>query len=254
MRTKRTAALAIVITIMGMITGCQGAPQLAGVKAKPDNEVNLGWGRSIRLGAETKGVLKNLKTSNGTSIEELSIEQSPAQTMAGGWVPAMDAYGRQQVNFVPILKQYGDNAIGIGNMVFTGLNQLAQTAMPVVGQAVAGHYSVAEIKAQRGDIKSELINAIGGGALGVSQARSLMQDLPIDIEADVLSHPIVVARIAQLESELKAAKSAGGATPPGAPESKGDATVPKPEARAPTNPALKQKPARYAAANQPRGM
>jgi len=253
MKNYRSAAFAIVLTFTILIvvsTGCQGAPSYAGEKAKPDNEINLGWGRSIRMGAETEGELIGLKTANGTQIDRLKMKASPAATMAGGWVPAMDAYGRQQVNFVPILKQYSDNAIGIGNMVFTGLNQLAQTAMPVVGEAVAGHYSVAEIIARQGDIKTQLVNAIGGGVLSIPDARSIMQDIPIfDIEGDVLGHPIVVARIAQLEAQLKAAKEAGGAQPSGAPEPEGGATAPGPQSRIWKPPT--KLPMRYAAANEP---
>ena len=200
----------VMLSLMGLLcvsSGCQGAPQYAGLKSKSDNELNLGWGRSLRLGAETDATLEGMTLASGSKIDKLVLKQSPGSTMSSGWVPAMDAYGRQQVNFVPILKQYGDNAIGITNAVFNGISQVAQIAMPVVGQAVAGHYSVAEAKVKAGDMRSELINAIGGGLIGPVDAKKLADSLPVDV-SDVFNNPIVKARMDELEAELKRLREA----------------------------------------------
>lgn len=191
---------AIVVTLCG----CQGAPQYAGQRSRADNELNLGWGRSLRFGSEVDATMKGFKTQNGTKIDEIVFKQSPAATMANGWVPAMDAYGRQQVNFVPILKQYGDNAIGITDAVFNGLNQLAQTAMPAVSSYITGRTSVALAKQQTKQMQTEVIGGIAGGLLNPGEALAVLAATPPDVAAAVLSDPVVIAKLEQMQAQLDA--------------------------------------------------
>lgn len=110
-----------------------------------------------------------------------------------------------------LVKQYGDNFVAGTDAVFNGLSKIAQIAMPVIGQAVTGHYNVAAMKAQKPTMASELINAIGGGMVGPLEAKRVMESLPIDIESDVLNNPIVKARFAEMEAELKRLREAAPA-------------------------------------------
>jgi len=190
---RRPACILLCLFLGTCVLGCQGAPEYAGTKSKADNELSLGWGRSLRLGAETDATLEGFETANGTKIDKLTLKSSPAQTMAGGWVPAMDAYGRQQVNFVPILKQYGDNAIGITNAVFAGLNQLATTtwagvneaiatAAPVFTQYLAGRNMQRQAEAMKPSIIDEVVRLGVAGRIDPIAAGS---QLPADWQAEI---------------------------------------------------------------------
>ena len=195
---KLTSILTTVIILF--CTGCQGAPQYAGTKSKADNELSLGWGRSLRLGAETDATMDGFKTANGTQIDKLVLKQSPAATMANGWVPAMDAYGRQQVNFVPILKQYGDNAVGITNAVFPGVSEVMQSAAPMFAQYMAGKNLQTQAAANKQQIIGELL---GGAITGKFDPTAYATQLPPEWAAEL------VAKLNALNGKLPTSQPAG---------------------------------------------
>lgn len=180
------------------LSGCQGAPEYAGVKAKPDSEIKFGFGRSVRIGAETEGEMTGFKAGS-TEIQSLKIKSSPAQTMAGGWVPTMDAYGRQQVNFVPILKQYGDNAVGIIGAAGTAISQVISSATPILNAYVSAKSQVAALEAQKPMMLAEVVAAAKGGQVDPS----VIKFLPPDVQADALAK--INAEIAELKKRLPAA-------------------------------------------------
>lgn len=83
------------------LVGC--GPKFAGEPSKANNEVEIsksifGGGARIALGAESKGQLDNFVTrgpdGTETSIERLTLEQSPATTIQS-WVGPMQVYTEQ---------------------------------------------------------------------------------------------------------------------------------------------------------------
>lgn len=160
--------VAVLVVVFGTGAIC-GNPEYGGIRSKADNEVDLGWGRKIRLGAETDATLEGLKTTSGAGITKLTLKSSPAATMANGWAPAMAQYGVQQQNYVPILKQYGDNFVNGTNAVTAGIAQDIAAVTPLGTAFMAGHTQIAIAKAQQPQLISQLATLVGGGHVSLPQ-------------------------------------------------------------------------------------
>lgn len=182
------------------LVGCQGAPQYGMVKNKTDSELDLGWGRKLRLGPDIEAELHGLKTANGTQIDSVIFKQAPSVTMAQGVVPTMYAYSEQQKQFVPVLRQYGDNAIGILGQI----NEIAKTIMPTVSSYLSGRTSVSLAKQQTKQLQSEMIAGIASGVLNPNEMVTTMTALPDDVQRAVLSDPVVLAKLEQLAAQITA--------------------------------------------------
>lgn len=198
-------ALALLVAWCG---GCQGAPQYAGKPSTPNNKLSLGWGRSLELGSETDATLEGFKTSSGVQIDKLTLKSSPATTMSQGWVPAMDAYGRQQVNFDAILKTHYEG-LNEGQRIFwSGLNESLATAAPVFTQYLAGRNMAKQASAMKPKIIDELL---GLAVTGQADVRSLpLNELPPGWANEI------IARLNALEAAKKEPPPADDTqTPPG---------------------------------------
>ena len=207
MKWKNVAMLVVAIVLIG---GCQGAPLLGGVQSKANNELNLGFGRKLTLGAETDVTMEGFKTRGGSEIKKITLKQSPGQTMREGWVPVQDSYGGLMERFPGVLDAYGRNTV---NIMDAG-NRLLQTAMPAVMSHVEGRTTVALAKQQTAQMKNEILGAFAGGLLNPSGVMDLLTKVPGDVTSELITDPVFQAALAKERTYIEAFKPVPAAPPP----------------------------------------
>lgn len=201
-RRLRVFGCFTLLGVLALSSGCIN-PGYAGEKSKADNELSLGYGRGLRLGAETDATLEGFeKSADGkVKIDKMVLKQSPGSTMAQGWVAAQDSFGRSIIMpNVELNRVYGQNA----GIVLSGINEIAKTVMPTVDNLIAGRTSVALAKQQTKQLQSEMIAGIGGGLLRPDEIAAAVDVLPPEVTRQVMSDPVVVARLNQLQAQVDA--------------------------------------------------
>lgn len=196
-RSITTLLLSMLILLGNCVVGCIN-PGYAGEKSRANNVIRFGLFKAVEFGSEMKGKAKLIKSGN-TEIQDLEFEQSPAATMANGWTAAQDSFGRSIIMpNVELNRVYGQNA----EIVLNGINQIAQTVMPAVNNYLAGRTSVALAKQQTKQMQSEMIAGIAGGHLKPDEIANAVYSLPPEVTKEVLSDPVVIAKLAQLQAQM----------------------------------------------------
>lgn len=172
---RMSKAIVWSVFLVLLCAGCIDNADFPGLKSKTDSELKLGLRRGVRLGPDMEGRILGFASTDSsgrtTKFDELMIEQKPSVTMAQGWVPAIDA------------------SVGQINAKWAGRNENARIWSPVVsnfidkgfgvlGQAVTGHYSVAEQKLMSKQIVAQGVAAMLTGDI---DRGPLMQNLTSDI-------------------------------------------------------------------------
>lgn len=196
-RTITTLLLSMLVLLGNCVVGCIN-PGYAGEKSRVNNVIRFGLFKAVEFGAEMRGKAKLIK-SGTTEIQDLEFEQSPATVMRDGWAPAQDSFGRSIiVPNIELNRVYGQNA----GIVLSGINDIAKTVMPTVDNYLAGRTSVALAKQQTKQMQSEMITGIAGGLLKPDEIANTVQTLPADVTKEVLSDPVVIAKLAQLQAQM----------------------------------------------------
>lgn len=179
-----------IIAIAIILIGC-GQPQYPYAQPKLKAEASkgaFGGAGSLDIGSDFNGELVGFErdASGVTRIERLTVMSAPSTTLAQGYVPVMDAYGRQQVNYGEIRRI---EWAGFNQELGPGFRSLLSGIAPALTSYFDGRAQVDLARANRPSLLAELaqivvMNRAGIGPAAAINPQPIINSLPADIVRD----------------------------------------------------------------------